>query len=338
VKTLLITASTRPVRVGDQITEVVARILGAHGAQTEIVDLRSLDLPFLDEPLMPAMGQYAHEHTRRWSQTVADADAVVIVTPQYNAGYPAALKNAVDFLFAEWRDKPGAIVSYGGHGGGQSYDQLHQVLSFIGMRMDPTGVQVVLPRDAYGEDWRLVDAEQVVAPYVDELDSLAARLVASVGRDPEAGADEPASQGLPPQAQDVVDRLLAALEARDADALGELFTDDGTLLDAAGDRLRGREEITARFDDAALPGADARAGLDETGRESRLLSSTVAHVEVTWTLTGDPAVPRGRGMTTVQVVRDANARAWRIAACAHQGWGLGPAGSAEPVAAGALAV
>jgi uncharacterized protein (TIGR02246 family) len=335
VKILLITASTRPVRVGDQITEVVARVLGAHGAQTEVVDLRTLGLPFLDEPLMPAMGQYAHEHTRRWSQTVADADAVVIVTPQYNAGYPAALKNAVDFLFAEWRDKPGAIVSYGGHGGGQSYDQLHQVLSFIGMRMDPTGVQVVLPRDSYGQDWRLVDAEEVMTPYLDELDGLAARLVASVGRDPEAEGAEPASPGLPPQAQDVVDRFLAALDARDADALGALFTDDGTLLDAAGDRMRGREEITARFDDAALPGADVRAGLDETGRESRLLSSTVAHVEVAWTLTGDPAAPRGRGVTTVQVVRDPNARAWRIAACAHQGWGLG---SAEPVVAGALAV
>ncbi|WP_317624034.1 NADPH-dependent FMN reductase [Brevibacterium casei] len=67
------------------------------------------------------------------AEIVSEADGIVFVTPQYNGGYPASLKNAIDYLFAEWRDKPALIVSYGGHGGGMSGAQLRSVLEFIGV-------------------------------------------------------------------------------------------------------------------------------------------------------------------------------------------------------------
>ncbi len=111
----------RPVRVGDQIAAAVSEVIAdATGARVEIVDLADLRPPMLDEPAMPAIGNYQNAHTKAWAEIVSEADGIVFVTPQYNGGYPASLKNAIDYLFAEWRDKPALIVSYGGHGGGMS--------------------------------------------------------------------------------------------------------------------------------------------------------------------------------------------------------------------------
>src|SRR5262245_13329562 len=72
----------------------------------EVVDLREWHLPMDDEPAIPATGDYANEHSRAWSRKIAGADGFVIVTPQYNWGYPGALKNALDHLYEEWRSKP----------------------------------------------------------------------------------------------------------------------------------------------------------------------------------------------------------------------------------------
>jgi NAD(P)H-dependent FMN reductase len=80
------------------------------------VDLAQVGLPFLDEPLKPALGHDAHEHTRAWSRLVTSFDAFVLVSPQYNWGYPAPSENALDFLYAEWRDKPAGLVTYGTRG------------------------------------------------------------------------------------------------------------------------------------------------------------------------------------------------------------------------------
>jgi NAD(P)H-dependent FMN reductase len=104
-------------------------------ADFEIVDLRDWPLPMDDEPGLPAAGVYRHEHTKAWSRKVSESDAVVIVTPQYNWGYPAALKNALDHLYAEWRGKPAVIVTYGGHGGDKCARQLRQVAN--GLHMKP---------------------------------------------------------------------------------------------------------------------------------------------------------------------------------------------------------
>src|SRR5680860_563949 len=103
---LVVVGSTRPVRVGDQLAEhVIPLVEQASGQTARVVDLRELGLPFLDEPRQPSDGNYVHEHTRAWSETVKSCDAVVVITPQYNGGYPAPVKNAIDFLYDEWRDK-----------------------------------------------------------------------------------------------------------------------------------------------------------------------------------------------------------------------------------------
>jgi NAD(P)H-dependent FMN reductase len=112
----------------------------------EIVDLAEWHLPLDDEPAIPATGRYAEAHTRAWSQKIAGADAVIFVTPQYNWGYPAALKNAIDHLYLEWRAKPALIVTYGGHGGTKCAEQLKQVAAAVELRLVETTPGLVLPR------------------------------------------------------------------------------------------------------------------------------------------------------------------------------------------------
>ena len=103
-------------------------------ADFEVVDLKQWPLPMDDEPGIPAIDDYAFEHTRNWSRKVAEAAAFVFVTPQYNWGYPAPLKNAIDHLYKEWSGKPAVIITYGGHGGDKCGRQLRQVLKSLKMR------------------------------------------------------------------------------------------------------------------------------------------------------------------------------------------------------------
>jgi NAD(P)H-dependent FMN reductase len=133
---LVIAGSTRPVRRSPAIGRWVASVgEQATGAAFEVVDLRDLCLGLDDEPGIPARDDYVQETTRRWSERVRAATGVVFVTPQYNWGYPAPLKNAIDHLYHEWKGKPALIVSYGGHGGGKCAAQLREVLGGIGLRL-----------------------------------------------------------------------------------------------------------------------------------------------------------------------------------------------------------
>src|SRR5437899_8486479 len=76
----------------------------------------------------PSMGKYQQPHTKRWAAKIASLDAFVFVSPEYNHGIPAALKNAIDFLFAEWKDKAAGFVSYGAAGGARAVEPLRLVL------------------------------------------------------------------------------------------------------------------------------------------------------------------------------------------------------------------
>jgi NAD(P)H-dependent FMN reductase len=146
--TLVIVGSTRARRIGPQIAEWVARI----GGETmpgvfEIVDLKDWRLPMDDEAGVPARGDYAFEHTRAWSRKILEGDAFVFVTPQYNWGYPAPLKNALDHLYREWSGKPAMIVTYGSRGGDKCAAQLRQVLDGLNMRPTPTMPAFKLARE-----------------------------------------------------------------------------------------------------------------------------------------------------------------------------------------------
>jgi NAD(P)H-dependent FMN reductase len=132
---LVILGSTR---AGRLCAKMAAWVVGIARASThlhyEVVDLLDWHLPADDEPGIPALGSYAQEHTRAWSRKVASAAGIVFVTPQYNWGYPAPLKNAIDHLYQEWTGKPLVIVTYGGHGGNKCAAQLRQVAEGLHMR------------------------------------------------------------------------------------------------------------------------------------------------------------------------------------------------------------
>ncbi|ROV93291.1 hypothetical protein VSDG_06835 [Cytospora chrysosperma] len=147
----VICGSTRSPRAGPQITEFVHKTIAAHirsqqktsppmpSMTLELVDIADFNLPLFDEPGIPQAitdypAGYAHQHTRDWSERIAALDAFVFVTPQYNWGIPAGLKNAIDYLFNEWTGKPGMVVSYGGHGGGRAAGALRTVLQGLRMR------------------------------------------------------------------------------------------------------------------------------------------------------------------------------------------------------------
>jgi NAD(P)H-dependent FMN reductase len=176
----VIVASTRPGRVGDQVGAWFAGVARAISAfDVRLVDLAEIGLPMLDERV-PAIDatEYQNEHTRRWSAITTAADAFVVVTPEYNRGYPASIKNALDYLFEEWHHKPVAFVSYGMTSGGmRAAAQLTEVVAGLGMvpvshgvvvhlreTLDADGVFVPTPRianaaaDTLAELWRLAGA------------------------------------------------------------------------------------------------------------------------------------------------------------------------------------
>lgn len=130
----IILGSTRPGRNGEQVARwVLDQAATRDDASYELVDLADMDLPLLDEPVPAAMGRYQHEHTRRWAQTVASFDGFVIVTPEYNHSIPAVLKNALDYLYAEWNDKAVGFVSYGSAGGTRAAEHLRAIAGELKM-------------------------------------------------------------------------------------------------------------------------------------------------------------------------------------------------------------
>jgi len=125
----IILGSTRPNRNGEQVARWVYEVASRRAdAEYELVDLRDYPLPHLDEPLPPSMGQYQNEHTRQWADKIASFDGFVFVTPEYNHSTSGVLKNAIDYLFAEWNNKAAGIVSYGGVGGARAAEHLRLVL------------------------------------------------------------------------------------------------------------------------------------------------------------------------------------------------------------------
>lgn len=141
----VVLASTRPGRTGPVISDWFLELARGHrGFDVQLVDLAEIGLPLLDEPEHPTQRQYQHDHTRRWSAIVDASDAFVLVTPEYNYGIPAALKNAVDYLYWEWAHKPVGFVSYGMSSAGQNaVAMLRQVLTPL--RMTPVTPCVTVP-------------------------------------------------------------------------------------------------------------------------------------------------------------------------------------------------
>jgi len=131
IKVGIIVGSTRPGRHADAVANWVLEKAKTRGdAQFEVVDIKDFDLPLLDEPIPPSQAMYSKPLTKAWAKKVASFDAFIFVTPEYNHAPSAALKNAIDYLYAEWNNKSAGFVSYGaGSSGGRAVEHLRMVMA-----------------------------------------------------------------------------------------------------------------------------------------------------------------------------------------------------------------
>jgi NAD(P)H-dependent FMN reductase len=162
----IIVASTRPNRVGMPVAQWTDAEARTHGGfdEIELVDLAEVNLPFMNEPHHPRLGNYVHQHTRDWSAKVSEADAFVFVMPEYNYGYSAPLKNAIDYLHTEWFYKPVGLVSYGGVSAGtRAAQMIKQVVTTLKMTPLFEAVSIPFVRQFIDEDETVVPNDIMVS-------------------------------------------------------------------------------------------------------------------------------------------------------------------------------
>jgi NAD(P)H-dependent FMN reductase len=149
VQIAIIVGSTRPGRRGRVVAEWVAAQAAREqpAAGFDIVDLADFALPMLDEQQPAVFGRYGNAHTVHWAETVARFDGFVFVTPEYNHSIPAALKNALDFLYAEWNNKAAGFVGYGLHGATRAIEHLRLILAELRVATVRTQVALSLHQD-----------------------------------------------------------------------------------------------------------------------------------------------------------------------------------------------
>jgi NAD(P)H-dependent FMN reductase len=186
VKLQIIIGSTRQNRFSEKPARWLFDLAKTRtDAEFELLDLRDYPLPFYDEPVPPALikGNYQNETAKKWAAKIAEGDGYIIVTPEYNHGYPGVLKNALDYLATEWGKKPVGFVSYGGVSGARSVEQLRQVV--IELRMVPIEAALLLPvqifRDAMGKKTEELPAlfepmTKFATGFLDEICAWTARL------------------------------------------------------------------------------------------------------------------------------------------------------------------
>ncbi|HTY12130.1 MAG TPA: NAD(P)H-dependent oxidoreductase [Bacteroidota bacterium] len=146
----VIIGSTRPNRFSEKIGRYVFdELRKRQDVQAELIDLRDWPLPFFDETISPASnkGVYANALGKKWASKVGEADGYIMVTPEYNHGYSAVLKNAIDWVFGEWNNKPAGFVGYGNAGGARAIEQLRQVV--IELHMYPIRGALHVPGEVY---------------------------------------------------------------------------------------------------------------------------------------------------------------------------------------------
>jgi NAD(P)H-dependent FMN reductase len=148
VKIAIIIGSTRPGRNGEQVAKwVLEHAQKRTDAQFELVDIRDYNLPLLDEPVPPAFHQYTQEHTKKWAEKVSQFDGYIFVTPEYNHATSGALKNALDYLYAEWNNKAAGLVAYGSAGGARAVENLRLILGELQIADVRTAVHLSLFTD-----------------------------------------------------------------------------------------------------------------------------------------------------------------------------------------------
>lgn len=162
MKLQVIIASTRQSRVSDRLAAWVAATAKAMpDTDVELVDLADYPMPLFNEPVSPRYNpnRTPSAEVKRWLDKIAEADAYVIVTPEYNRSYPAVLKNAIDYVDFQMDRKPVALVAHGSTGGAQAVSHLRGVLSGIGVVSVPAATYFIGPvREMIDENGNLDEA------------------------------------------------------------------------------------------------------------------------------------------------------------------------------------
>lgn len=150
LKIKIIVGSTRQNRFSEKPAQwILEEAKKLEGVEVELLDLRDYPMPFFDSPMSPSMGkgQYSDEGVKKWAKKINDGDAFIIITPEYNHGYSAVLKNALDVIYPEWNRKPVGFVSYGSALGARSVEQLRQVA--VELQMAPIRNAIHIPVDIF---------------------------------------------------------------------------------------------------------------------------------------------------------------------------------------------
>ncbi len=170
----IIIASTRPGRVGPSVAAWIQERAVAHGGfDVELIDLAEVNLPMMDEPNHPRLRKYTHQHTKDWSATIDRGDAYIFVVPEYNYGFNAPIKNAIDYLHYEWEHKALGFASYGGVAAGtRAVQMLKQVVTTLKMVPVFDSVSIPFVQQFLDEERRLVPndiMESAATAMLDEL-------------------------------------------------------------------------------------------------------------------------------------------------------------------------
>jgi len=148
LKIAILTGSTRPGRNNEAVARwVLEQAKKRTDAEFELVDIADYSLPLLDEPVPPSLHQYTKSYTKKWAAKVSEFDGFIIVTPEYNHGTSAALKNALDYLYAEWNNKAVGFVGYGSMGAARAIETLRLVAGELQMADVRTAVHLSLFSD-----------------------------------------------------------------------------------------------------------------------------------------------------------------------------------------------
>ena len=174
----LIVGSTREHRLADRVAKWVAEAAQEMKEwSVTILDLKEFDLPvYHDETLPAAMhGSYSNEHVAKWSKAIHGADAFIFLTPEYNHSVPAALKNALDWLYPEWADKPAGLIGYSSSpiGAARAIEHLRNILATLAVPTVKTGLTIGRAQDVITEDGLCHDEtlQKVLHTEFEQLDS-----------------------------------------------------------------------------------------------------------------------------------------------------------------------
>lgn len=161
---LVVTGSVRPNSTNEKVVPLVVDELDTQGATITIADLKQLSMPFFDSPSSPTAPDFeaTDETVKAWTQLVADADGVILVTPEYNHTLSPVQLNAIDWVGKEWNSKPVALVGYGwGTGGGQAHDAAEEALvQVLQAKVSKVRTNLFFTKDL-NPDGTVADAEAV---------------------------------------------------------------------------------------------------------------------------------------------------------------------------------